>query len=130
MAKIKGEFYSRKDAAEAMSKVNKHCISIKVMDYDYNSGDSILDGEYGGLPSYRDYDGLSSRYSFGALGFTGFPMTDSFGFGNMLSMGEYGNAYGAYDIPVPRAILEAEVAESNYSLVKERLYSCGAVSVY
>ena len=124
MAKIKSEFYTKREANEAMDKISKYCISVKVFDYNYNAGRTPFDN---GLLEdnfhRRDYDDFVSRYSFGAVNFIGLPLING--------IYEYGSdTYGSYDIPVPKAILEADVQDDKYSFVKERLYSYGAVSVY
>ena len=125
MAKIKGEFYTKRDANDAMEKINKYCVNIKVFDYDYNLG-----GLYDNGLRQRDYDEYISRYSFGSMGLMGIPISP-FVMDWAFSPLEYGSEmYGSYDVTAPKAILEAEILEDKYNIVKDRLYSCGAISVY
>jgi len=131
MAKLKGEFYTKKDAYDAMGKIDKYCLSVKVFDYDYNSGKLI-----GGEP----HENFASRYSYESANYMNhmIGIHPAIGFiPGVLAMGwtdspyEHGrDMYGSYDTPAPKAILNAEVQEDKYSIVKERLYSCGAISVY
>ena len=138
MAKLKGEFYTKSEATAAMDKINKYCVSVKVADYDYNAGRTVLGGGMGDDSLGRkEYDDFVSRYSFETASYmSGFPMTGGLMPGAFMadwavSPYNYSNdMYGSYDVPVPKAILEAEVQDGQYSFVKERLYSCGAVSVY
>jgi hypothetical protein len=122
LKKIRGEFLSEREADTAIEKISPHCYNIKII---YNNNyDTSYDGGYFDSiePNFYDYSimsGINTGWSLNPYGSYNFEHTRS---NNYLSSIGLGKSSG-------KTILEADVSPDKYELVKERLYSLGALSV-
>ena len=134
LIKIRGDFLSEREADAAVGKISPYCHNIKIL---YNGGansgyDSSASGHggYGGYngyledfePAFYDYSimgGITAGWSLNPYSSYNFQHTRSYNYLSSLGIGRNAG----------KTILEADVSQDKYELVKERLYSLGAVSV-
>ena len=120
LMKIRGEFLNEREADAAVEKISPHCFNIKIV---YNGADNDTGAYFESFePNFYDYNimsGINTGWSLNPFGSYNFEHTRSYNYLSSLGLGR--NAR--------KAIIEADVPHEKYELVKERLYSFGALSV-
>ena len=125
LTKIRSEFLSEREADAAIEKISPHCYNIKIL---YNggpeSGYDTAGGYFDSLEpgSFYDYNlmsGINAGWSLNPFGSYNFEHTRSYNYLSSLGLGRNSG----------KTVLEADVSQDKYELVKEKLYSLGALSV-
>ena len=120
LIKIRGDFMSERDADAAIEKISAHCHSIRIL---YNGAGNREGGYFESYePNFYDYgvmSGINTGWGLSPFGSYNFEHTRSYNYLSSLGIGK----------DTGKAVVEADVAPEKYELVKERLYSLGALSV-
>ena len=119
MKKIKGEFFTEREAILTIDKIKPYCGNIKII-YGGNVNPNYIPDEY-------DFD-FPRMNSVNPLNFGGFGVISNWNYNSYGYENKYNyNFYQFYQSE--RTALEIEVADDNYEYVKEKLYSNGAMFV-
>ena len=119
LIKIRGEFLNEHEAEATVEKISPHCYNLKILYNDSHEPASYFDSFEPNFYDYNIMSGINTGWSLNPFGSYNFEHTRSRNYFSSLGLGR----------DAGKTIIEADVSREKYELVKERLYSHGALSV-